>query len=96
MIIPDKRDKCIVYLFYLSFYVTLTDAAVFHKKQHGAVLLRLSKVSKVFILIDFFFLHWNICIFFRSPFTCGYDSTGVDLSSIETKAKAQLMIYTVI
>lgn len=43
-----------------------------------------------------FFLHWNICIFFRSPFTCGYDSTGVDLSSIEMKAKAQLMIYTVI
>lgn len=94
MIIPDKREKCIVYPFYLKFCVTLTDAAVFHKTSMGAVLLRLANVPKVLILVDFFSCI-GMSAFFRSPFTCGYDSTGRDFSRTEMKAKAQLMIYAV-
>lgn len=54
MITPDKREKCIVYPFYLKFYVMLPGAAVFRKNSMGAVLLRLANVPKVLILIDFF------------------------------------------
>ena len=55
MITPDKREKCIVYPFYLKFYyVMLTDAAVFHKNSMRAVLLRLANVPKVLISIDLF------------------------------------------
>lgn len=92
MIIPDKREKVTVCPFYLKFYIT--DAVVFHKNTTWAVLLRLANVPKVFILIDFF-----SCIgtaaFFRSPFTCGYDSTGRESPRTEMKAIAQLIIYIV-
>lgn len=93
MITPDKREKCIVYPFYLKFYVMLTDAAVFHKNSMGAVLLRLANVPKVLILIDFF-LASGMSAFFTGPFTCGYDSTGRDFPRTEMKAKAQLTIYS--
>lgn len=90
MIIPDKREKCIFYPFYLKFHVTLTDAAVFCKNSMGAVLLRLANMTKVFILIDFF-----SCIGMSAFFRSGYDNTGRDFPRTEMKAKAQLMIYTV-
>lgn len=94
MVIPDKREKVIVCPFYLEFYITLIDAAVFHKNTTWAVLLRVAIAPTVFISIDFF-----SCIgtsaFFRSPFTCGCDSTGRDFPRTEIKAIAQLIIYTV-